>query len=169
MAKRKAGKTLKLAAGITMLSASLHSLPIHAADDDDELFMMNEVAREYWINGKAGEGLCGSRMQPDIEEMKEEANKGNVITAFRLGQLYEDGYWGVKKDGLEAVKWYEMAAKGGLYSATISLGTIYELGRSVKKDLSKAMYWFMEAQKIMYDDYLAEKILKIQDKLENTQ
>ena len=162
MFKKKSLKALKYAAGVTALSCSLNPHSIHA---DDELFMMNEVARGYWLHGKAGEGLCGARMKPDIEELIAAAEEGNALAAYHLGQLFEDGTWGIEQNSEKAIKWYEVAARGKIYNAIINLATIYELGRGAPQDSSKANYWFMEAQKIMHDEYIAEKIKRFQDKL----
>lgn len=142
-------------AGLTALSCSLNQQALFA---ENKVYKMNEKAREYWLHGKVGEGLCGVRMQPNLEEIIAHASDGNLLAAFRLGQLYEDGTWSVKQDSEEAIKWYTIAANGGVYNAMISLATIYELGRGAPKDISAALHWFREAQKIKYDDYIDEKI-----------
>jgi len=162
MVQKKSYLALKYVASITALSCTLNSHSVHASDN---VFTMKEFARDYWLHGKVGEGLCGARMKPGIKEMKAAANKGNTIAAFRLGQLYEDGSWGVMQDFDEAIRWYEMAARGKNHFATLSLATIYELGRGAEKDLTKALYWFRQAQALQYDAFIAGKIKKLENEL----
>ena len=142
MVKTKFHTALKYAAGLTALSCTLNQQVLFA---DNKVYKMNEKAREYWLHGKVGEGLCGTRMQPNLDEIIEHASDGNLLAAFRLGQLYEDGTWGIKQNSEEAIKWYTIAAQGGVYNAMINLATIYELGRGAEKDIDTALHWFREA------------------------
>jgi TPR repeat protein len=45
------------------------------------------------------------------------------------------------------VQWYLAASKQGYASAENALGYMYSLGRGVKKDLDKAVLWFISASK----------------------
>ena len=149
----------KLTAGILLLTSLIPQGSIQA---EEETFAMHELAQSYWLYGNVEEGLCGARMRPNTNTMRKEASTGNKVAAFRLGQLYENGTWGVKEDKARAIKWYAIAAEQGMRDAQISLGVLYELGRGTPKDLQKARYWYLEAQKIRQDDFLAGKIERIE-------
>lgn len=149
-------KPLALAVGaVSVISLAYMQLPL----SDDEMFIMDDVAREYWLKG--GIGLCGSKMRPDIPEIKTDADKGNVIAAFRLGQLYEGGSWGVARDLKEAAVWFGKAAEGGLYDAQIYMGRAYEQGNGVDIDIQKALEWYEKALRQRSSPYLEEKIQQL--------
>jgi TPR repeat protein len=76
---------------------------------------------------------------------KAEKNKeqlDNEIYKPILGWLYSDLgalYW--DKDRKKAVKYYEQAAELGIGEAMMTLVGLYESGKTITKDLEKAMYW----------------------------
>lgn len=76
---------------------------------------------------------------------KAEKNKkqlDNDIYKPILGWLYSDLgalYW--DKDRKKAVKYYEQAAELGIGEAMMTLVGLYESGKTITKDLEKAMYW----------------------------
>lgn len=145
-------KPLILAVGTaSIISLAYMQLP-HSSD---EMFIMDDVARDYWLKG--GLGLCGAKMKPDIATIKETANKGNTIAAFRLGQLYEDGSWGVVPDLQEATVWFQRAAEGGLYDAQIYMGRAYEQGKGVERNHKKALAWYQKAIKQRTSPFLEQK------------
>lgn len=151
------------AGGLAALSLGL--VPQVAYLDEHEVFKMTELARDYWLYGLVSEALCGARMMPNVEEMAAAVEQGNYLAAYRLGQLYETGAWGVEKAGEDAVRWYKVAAEGKIYNAMINLAMMYELGRGAQRDLTKARRWFMEAQSVKYDKYIAQKIDLIEAEL----
>ena len=112
-------------------------------ESDDELFIMHDLAREYWLKG--GVGYCGSEMRPNFNVVKEAAMNGNALAALRLGQVYASGFWGVEQNDAESFKWYLMAAEGGVNAAQIKVGLAYELGIGVDDDQAEAIKWFERA------------------------
>ena len=66
------------------------------------------------------------------------AKKGNAKAQNNLGILYRRGL-GVKKDPIEAVKWYQKAADQGFAKAQFNLGLMYKQGNGVAKDIRKAV------------------------------
>ena len=76
----------------------------------------------------------------------ERAAEGGFVTAmFGLGQLYEDGRDGVRRDLARAHGWYLRAAKGGSVDAQVAVGTAYYLGRGAPHDAREAARWYREA------------------------
>jgi hypothetical protein len=138
---------------------------LQAADKKGEnMFAMTEEGRLYWLEG--GMGYCGEALQPDIAEISAAAEAGNNIAAFRLGQLYESGRWGVEKNMSKAVKWYHMAAERGLVDAMTKLAFSYEFGKGVDKNLKEALTWYKKAhEQRLEDDYLLEKIDELESRL----
>jgi uncharacterized protein len=59
------------------------------------------------------------------------ANDGDPEIAFQLGDCYERGI-GVLHNFVEAVRWYEHAAAGGIVKAMSRLGDIYLSGRLIR-------------------------------------
>lgn len=126
----------------------------------------SKASRCYWLEAKiTAEGLCGEKMAPDIPLITEEAEQGNTLAAFRLGQLYSTGSWGAPRDIEASIKWFEVSASGGFWSAQVKLGFIYEYGRGTERDLKQAIHWYEQAaEQGMYPD-LDEKILALQEKI----
>ena len=134
-------KTLILALGAAGASLMHFKLaPQDRPEKDEDMFIMQDEARDYWLKG--GIGLCGAAMRPNIDTIKEEALNGNLIAAFRLGQVYGGGTWGVKQDHAESYKWYRLAAEGGNHSAQALIGLAFEHGRGVNEDLNEAIKWY---------------------------
>jgi len=68
------------------------------------------------------------------------AEQGNVAAMARLGYFYEIG-WGVRRDWLEAAKWYSSAADAGDESAAASLGFIGRHWRTMTRtDINPTVY-----------------------------
>ena len=60
------------------------------------------------------------------------------VALWRLGYCYEDGIY-VEQDYQQALHYYELAAKQGNVRALCSLGLMYEDGRGVPVDFTKAV------------------------------
>jgi TPR repeat protein len=65
---------------------------------------------------------------------------------YLLGRCYHEGH-GVEQDYLEAIRWFEKAAREGLSSAQCHLGYCYAVGDGVERDEQKSNYWYEEAVK----------------------
>lgn len=101
----------------------------------------------YWLEGKITENMCGGALAPDMDRIQTAADNGNFAAAYRLGQLYAAGTWGVTRDYDKARKWLRVSAEGGHRDGQIELARLYELGRGTDKDLQKALYWYQQAVK----------------------
>lgn len=90
--------------------------------------------------------LCAplAAQDTDLAEIKKSAEAGNAVAQFKLGSAYEYGK-GVKKDQIEAVKWYRKAADQGNADAQFWLGTAYSNGKGLAKDDNEAVKWFRKA------------------------
>ena len=56
------------------------------------------------------------------------ANRGHAEAQYRLGDAYEHGLYGLKRNEQEALKWYRQAAEGGDTGAQCRFGEAYEEG-----------------------------------------
>jgi len=73
------------------------------------------------------------------------AKAGDPVSQYKLGQHYDYG-WGVKKDLMEAARWYEKAATQNNLEAQHSLGLLYSgAGGYVFANPKKAVKWFRAA------------------------
>ncbi len=77
-----------------------------------------------------------------ITMWKQRAKKGEPEYQYKLASYYDD----VRKNYLDAQKWYRVAATKGQHAgAQYRLGQLYMTGRGVENDLSSAMQWFRKA------------------------
>lgn len=63
---------------------------------------------------------------------------------FSLGDMFEEGR-GVKKDFIEAAKWFRSAADQGHAEAQCRLGFMHHNGQGVKQNDKEAAKWFQLA------------------------
>lgn len=71
--------------------------------------------------------------------------KLDIPTAqYYVGECYYNG-WGVQKNKLEAIKWYEKAADNGNFEAIAYLGECYLYGDGVPKDWDKGIEYTTKA------------------------
>jgi TPR repeat protein len=76
-----------------------------------------------------------------IAEFKPLAEKGDAKAQYFMGFLYHHGY-GMKRDEVEASKWFLMGANQGEWQSQYYLGVIYEKGAvGLKQDLAAAHMW----------------------------
>jgi localization factor PodJL len=77
----------------------------------------------------------------DIEELRRNAEAGNVVDQSVLGICYLWGY-DVERDYAEAFKWLTQASSRGAPRAMVNLGTMYErgLGTPINIDAACALY-----------------------------
>lgn len=70
----------------------------------------------------------------------------NSLCQMYLGAIYESGDdVNVKADAVEAVKWYQKAAKTGNADAENLLGNMYFSGEGVEKNYEFALKWFQKS------------------------
>ena len=129
--------------------------------------------KEWYVANKLEE-LALSGIEVAQQWLIQEAEKGDKDSQYKLGQIYEEGK-GLEKDLSKAAIWYIKAAhQGKIYSkrklkklallgieaaqqwliqeaekgdknAQYKLGQIYEEGKGLEKDLSKAAIWYIKA------------------------
>jgi localization factor PodJL len=63
--------------------------------------------------------------------------KGDPAAAYEIGLRFAEGK-GIASNLDEAAKWYDRAAQAGVVPAIFRLGTFYEKGLSVKRDVDVA-------------------------------
>ena len=71
-------------------------------------------------------------------KLREAASMGNAEAQFVIASRYLNGENGVKQDFSKAAFWYGKAAAQGLAPAQYRLGTLYERGKGVAKDMGTA-------------------------------
>ena len=69
------------------------------------------------------------------------ALKGDPAAAYEIGVRFAEGK-GIAPNLDEAAKWYDRAAQAGVVPAVFRLGTFYEKGLSVKKDVDIARRYY---------------------------
>ncbi|UXM96588.1 sel1 repeat family protein (plasmid) [Bartonella sp. HY329] len=71
--------------------------------------------------------------------------QGDPSAQYQLGSSYRYGFGEKKRDGAEALKWFELAANQGHIGAQRSLGMMYLLGEDIKIDTAKGLKWLERA------------------------
>lgn len=84
------------------------------------------------------------KTEPTIDEIKANAEFGDIDSQATLGYLYSKGV-DVEQDQTLAMKWYEMAADQGHVTSEFNLGVIYAKGRGVEQNFDKAFEWYSKA------------------------
>ena len=79
-----------------------------------------------------------------INELEQQANKGDVAAQYNLAEMYFDGD-GVEQDDIKYAYWLGKAAEQGHAEAQVRLGYMYYSGDSIAQDYAKAVYWFEKA------------------------
>ena len=86
---------------------------------------------QFYITGEYDKALA---------EFKPLAEQGDEKAQYYMGFLYHHGY-GMKRDEVEAAKWFRMGAEQGEWQSQYYLGVIYEKGVGMKHDLAVAHMW----------------------------
>ena len=76
------------------------------------------------------------------------AAEGSVSALTEIGNIYELGGGGVKRDYEQATQWYESAYRKGDVDACIALGRLYFSGHGVAKDMEKSFQLFRQAEQL---------------------
>jgi len=77
-------------------------------------------------------------------KLKARAEDGDLVAQFMLAKLYYYGF-GIERNYMEAIKWFQAAADQGHASAQFLLGEAYERGRGLKRDYMQAAEWYQRA------------------------
>ena len=85
---------------------------------------------------------------PDVIQptaLADAARGGDALALFEIAARYSEGRNGVTASEADAVKWYQMAADKGFAPAQYRLGSIYEKGTGVARDINKAKGFYEQA------------------------
>jgi localization factor PodJL len=85
---------------------------------------------------------------PDAVQPKslaDAAKSGDPMALFEIGARYSDGRAGLPADPKEAATWYQLAADKGFAPAEYRVGSIYEKGTGVARDIDKAKQYYEQA------------------------
>jgi len=107
--------------------------PAPAAVDEGSALFAEAVSR---LEAKDRGGLV---------QLRKAANLGQPKAQFLLAKMAEMGEGGVKKDLVEARRWYERAAQGGDPSAMHNIALFAYRGDGGAKNLTTAANWFRKA------------------------
>jgi len=95
----------------------------------------------------SGQHAAAQTNAPDVNAVRERAQKGDPTAQFELGIMYRQGK-GVPADSSLAVDWFRKAAAQSNTEAMIQLATMYGTGRGVPSDESQAVFWFHQAAEL---------------------
>lgn len=85
---------------------------------------------------------------PDAVQPKslaDAARSGDPVALFEIGARYSDGRAGLSADPKEAATWYQLSADKGFAPAEYRVGSIYEKGIGVPRDIDKAKQYYEQA------------------------
>jgi TPR repeat protein len=79
-----------------------------------------------------------------IDKLLNLANAGDSEAQYEIAVRYLVGR-GIEQSYVEAAKWLQESAAGGVISAQYNLGVLYDSGRGVEADAVEALIWFHSA------------------------
>ncbi|MFP3542908.1 peptidoglycan-binding protein [Rhizobium sp. SIMBA_035] len=85
---------------------------------------------------------------PDVIQpaaLADAARAGDALALFEIAARYSEGRNGVTVSEADAVKWYQLSADKGFAPAQYRLGSIYEKGTGVARDINKAKDYYEQA------------------------
>jgi TPR repeat protein len=122
---------------------------------------LNEVQAARWFKLAAAQGhpwsmasygMClqqGKGVQKSVLAAKklyeQSASTGYPVAQYFLGELFLIGDQGVPPDPKEGVRWLRLGAEQGHDPSQCSLGTCYDMGDGLPRDLEQALYWHTKA------------------------
>jgi TPR repeat protein len=96
---------------------------------------------QTWADTRSGlRAMDVSDYATALKNLIPTAEEGDVTAQFALAKIYLYG-WGVKKNEVEAAKWFRKAAEQGDPKARKMLAHIYEQGIGVQKNPAEAKKW----------------------------
>lgn len=105
-------------------------------------FLVAAIASpQAWADLRSGlRAMDVSDYATALKELTPVAERGDVTAQFNLAKIYLYG-WGVKKNEVEAAKWFRKAAEQGDSKARKMLAHMYEQGIGVQKNPAEAEKW----------------------------
>lgn len=85
----------------------------------------------------------------EIQNCRKLAEQGKMDAQFVYGRCFEYGE-GVRKNRVNAVRWYKKAASVGFAPAQYRLGCCFEYGWGIEQDYSQAVRWYSKAARQDY-------------------
>ena len=77
-----------------------------------------------------------------IEREMKRAEAGDAHAMYNLGYNYGEGLNGYPQDNIKALKLFHRAGEMGYNDAYLNIGSVYEFGEGVVRDLKKAKYYY---------------------------
>jgi TPR repeat protein len=109
----------------------------------DVVSPMNPLGRSRDPNDPGEIHFRHGRYPEAIAYWTAEAAKGNPQAAHRLGVEYQDGKPGVvQRDYAKAMQYHRQAALAGNALSMFDLGSIYEHGLGIPKDIVQSAVWY---------------------------
>jgi len=108
-----------------------------------------DIEAQCWLASCYNSGLFGCKIDKDqtrelFQKVAKHANENLAAVQHSKGVCYKNEY-GVRRDLVEAAKWYHKAAEQGFAPAQNSIGLCYASGEGVPKDDQKAWEWYCKA------------------------
>ncbi len=88
----------------------------------------------------ANAGNCDDEAR--LADVKLQAENGDGLYEYLLGECYFDGRGGVAQNYQEAFTWFSKDAKKGDWLGMVKLGEMYRDGKGVSKDYVRSHMWF---------------------------
>jgi len=106
-----------------------------------------EAAKWYRLAAERGDEFAKKRLIDMVKSgegvVAAQADQMSADEQYAMGEKYNYGWSGVKKDYKEAAKWYRLASERGHTNAQSQLGRIYFYGEeTIGKDHKEAAKWF---------------------------
>ena len=89
---------------------------------------------------------CGEA-KPDshasfLAMLRAHAERGDAAAIGYIGKMYSHGAFGLRKDALDAIEWWTMAAEQGDADSQYDLGRVYYYGDGLEQDKARGiLYW----------------------------
>lgn len=81
-------------------------------------------------------------LDSSLKLLRQAGGEGNVTAQNLLGGMYRTGYLQIRRNPVESVKWYRMAANQSDHDAQFRLGRSHEIGTGTDRDLILAFMWY---------------------------
>lgn len=151
-----------LASGLPIGLAAQERLDALAADDASAAEQARSAEREQMLQAIISESTEGQAhwaallarlngedvsARDDAIAMLEDLTERDAPFAIAtLGGIYEDARYGRAVDGAKALAIYLKGARGGDFECMYRVGSLYQRGHGVAKDLFQAMHWYEQAK-----------------------
>lgn len=149
-----------LANGLPIGMAAQQRLDALAADEANAAEVARANERERVLQAMISETAEGQALWANLlehlgdESAREDAiamlealvERGAAFGTATLGAIYEDGRCGRTADGAKAMAIYMRGARAGDFECMYRVGSLYERGHGVAKDIFQAMHWYEQTK-----------------------